>query len=50
MNAQSVAATPVADVKINRFVAQVYLLMTPGLLVTGVTSTAIAASPSIIGR
>jgi uncharacterized protein len=50
MNAQSVAATPAADVKINRFVAQVYLLMTLGLLVTGVTSTAIAANKDFILR
>jgi uncharacterized protein len=38
------------DVKVNRFVAQVYLLMTLGLLVTGVISTAIAANTTFILR
>jgi FtsH-binding integral membrane protein len=50
MNSQAVAATPVADVKVNRFVAQVYLLMTLGLLVTGVTSTAVASNKDFILR
>jgi uncharacterized protein len=50
MNAQAVAAAPVADVKVNRFVAQVYLLMTLGLAITGVTSTAIAANKDFLLR
>jgi len=50
MNSQAVAAAPVADVKVNRFVAQVYLLMTLGLLITGVTSTAIAANKAYLLR
>ena len=50
MNSQAVAAPPVVDVKVNRFVAQVYLLMTLGLLVTGVTSSAVAANKTFILR
>lgn len=50
MNVQTVASSPVVDVKINRFVAQVYMLMTLGLLVTAVTSTAIAANTAFILR
>ena len=50
MTAQPVAATPAADVKVNRFVAQVYMLMTLGLLVTAVISTAIAANTTFILR
>ena len=48
MNAQSVAAVQMADVKVNRFVAQVYLLMTLGLLITGVTSTAVASNAAFL--
>jgi FtsH-binding integral membrane protein len=50
MNSQVVTASPAVDVKVNRFVAQVYLLMTLGLLVTGVISTAIAANTTFILR
>jgi uncharacterized protein len=50
MNSQAVAATPVAEVKVSRFVAQVYLLMTLGLVVTGVTSSAIAANKTYLLR
>jgi hypothetical protein len=50
MNSQAVAAPSVVDVKVNRFVAQVYLLMTLGLLVTGVVSSAIAANKTFILR
>lgn len=50
MNTQSVAAAPAVDVKINRFVAQVYMLMTLGLLVTAVISTAVASNTAFILR
>lgn len=50
MNAQSVASAPTVDVKINRFFVQVSMLMTQGLMVTAVTSTAIAANPAFILR
>jgi FtsH-binding integral membrane protein len=50
MNAQSVAAAPVVGVNGNRFVAQVYMLMTLELVVTSLTSTAIAAYTAFILR
>jgi FtsH-binding integral membrane protein len=50
MNSQAVAAAPTSDVKVFRFVAQVYLLMTLGLVVTGFTSTAIAANKEYLLR
>jgi uncharacterized protein len=50
MNSQVMTVSPAVDVKVNRFVAQVYLLMTLGLLVTGVTSMAIAANTTFILR
>jgi len=50
MNSQAIAAPTVVDAKVNRFVAQVYLLMTLGLLVTGVVSSAIAANKTFIFR
>lgn len=50
MNAQAVSAAPVADVNVNRFVAKVYLLMTLGLLITGVVSTAVAQNEIFLVR
>lgn len=36
--AQTVAVKPVSEIRVNRFLAQVYLLMSAGLLVTGLVS------------
>jgi len=37
--AQATAVAPVSEVRINRFMAQVYLIMSVGLLVTGLTAS-----------
>ncbi len=50
MNAQAISASPVADVNVNRFVAKVYMLMTLGLLITGVVSTAVAQNEFFLVR
>ena len=42
--AQATAIAPVSEVRINRFMAQVYLIMSLGLVVTGLTATWISAS------
>ena len=46
--ARAIAAAPVSEVRINRFMAQVYLIMSLGLVVTGVTAAWVSSSMSAI--
>lgn len=44
--ARATTAAPVSEVRINRFMAQVYLIMSLGLVVTGLTASWVSASMS----
>ena len=44
--ARAISAAPVSEVRINRFMAQVYLVMSLGLVVTGLTAAWVSSSMS----
>lgn len=48
--AQAVAARPAASTRVNTFVAQVYLVMTLGLVITGFTAQVVASNKDFILR
>jgi FtsH-binding integral membrane protein len=50
MSQVTAAATPVAEVRINRFLAQVYLIMSLGLVVTALVSTWVSTNLRLLLR